>query len=190
MSEHENLSKVTRADRAVRDDGWIKELLHRAAAGALATAAPVEETGGPQPFLSTLLFVYDSERHAIYLHTARRGRVWENLRANPRVCFSAFQMGRLLPAGQALNFSVEYASVVVFGKAILVEDAGEAEQALQQMLDKYFSHLKPGADYRPITVEERDATAVYRLDIEEWSGKKKEVGADFLGAFTWPPPQG
>jgi hypothetical protein len=28
-------------------------------------------------------------------------------------------------------------------------------------------------------------TAVFRLDIEEWSGKRKAVSAEFPGAFLW-----
>ena len=163
----------------MQSEGWIEDVLRRVAVGTLATAL------GEQPFQSTLLFVYDSSRRAVYLHTARRGRVWENLRANPRACFTAAEMGRLLPAETALNFSVEYRSVVAFGNAVLVDDPAEAEAALQLLLDKYFPHLHPGLDYRPITEGEREATAVYRLEIEEWSGKKKEVAEDFPGAFKY-----
>jgi hypothetical protein len=53
------------------------------------------------------------------------------------------------------------------------------------LLDKYFSHLRPGSDYRPITPGEREATAVYRLEISEWSAKRKLVADDFPGAFKW-----
>lgn len=179
MHEQGFLSHVTRQDRAISDTAWIAEFLQRTPLGTLATST------NQQAFQSTLLFVYDANRHAIYLHTARRGRVWENLRANPAVCFTAAEMGRLLPAETALNFSVEYRSVVAFGKCLLLEDAQEAEQALQLLLDKYFPHLKPGLNYRPITANELDATAVYRMDIDEWSGKQKKAPADHPGAFLW-----
>jgi nitroimidazol reductase NimA-like FMN-containing flavoprotein (pyridoxamine 5'-phosphate oxidase superfamily) len=94
-------------------------------------------------------------------------------------------MGRLLPADTAMNFSNEYQSVVVFGCARLLEDPREAERALQLLLDRYFPHLHPGQDYRPITESELNATAVFCLDIEEWSGKRKTVGKDFPGSFLW-----
>jgi nitroimidazol reductase NimA-like FMN-containing flavoprotein (pyridoxamine 5'-phosphate oxidase superfamily) len=178
-TDHSSRSHVTRQDRAIQAETWIKHFLTLAPMGTLATAE------GQQPYQSTLLFGYDEHKHAIYLHTARRGRVWENLRTNPQVCFTAAQMGRLLPAETALNFSVEYRSVVVFGSAVLVESAEEAEFALQLLLDKYFPQYHPGDDYRPITPEERNATAVYRLDIEEWSGKQKSAPDDFPGAFVY-----
>jgi nitroimidazol reductase NimA-like FMN-containing flavoprotein (pyridoxamine 5'-phosphate oxidase superfamily) len=138
-----------------------------------------------QPFTSTLLFAYDEARHAIYFHTAKRGRIWENLQSNPQVCFSAARMGRLLPAPTALNFSVEYQSVVAFGKASLIEDAQESECALQLLMDKYFAHLRPGEHYRPITENELEVTAVFRMDIDEWSGKQKDAAEEFPGAFQW-----
>ena len=177
------LSKVTRADREIVDQAWIVNFLQRTAIGTLSTAALVD--GQPQPFNSTLLFVYDTARHAIYLHTARRGRVFENAHHNPRACFSVFEMGRLLPADTALNHSVEYASVVAFGSLCPVSDAQEAEAALQLTLDKYFPNSRPGRDYRPITSGELDATAVYRLEISEWSAKRKQVAEDFPGAFRY-----
>ena len=172
-------STVTRQDRAIYDEGWIVDFLGKAGMGTIATARD------GQPYQSTLLFVYEPGAHAIYLHTGKRGRVWDNLQNDPRVCFTATQMGRLLPAAVALNFSVEYQSVVAFGPARLVTDPLEAERALQLLLDKYFPHLRPGADYRPITETELSATAVYRMDVEEWSGKRKAVGEDFPGAFVW-----
>ena len=101
------------------------------------------------------------------------------------VCFGVFAMGRLLPADEALEFSVEYEGVTVFGRACIVGDPKEAEHGLQLLLDKYAPHLRPGRDYRPITAAELKRTAVYRVDITEWVGKKKAVGADFPGAFFY-----
>jgi nitroimidazol reductase NimA-like FMN-containing flavoprotein (pyridoxamine 5'-phosphate oxidase superfamily) len=94
-------------------------------------------------------------------------------------------MGRLLPASEALEFSVEYASVVVFGRAGIVEDFEEARIALQLLLDKYAPHLKPGQDYRPPIDEEIKRTSVFRIRIDSWSGKKKEVAPDFPGAYHY-----
>lgn len=172
-------SRVTRQDRAIYDEAWIIRLLNEAGMGVIAT------TCGGQPYQSTLLFAYAPDERAIYFHTGRRGRVWENLAQDPRVCFSAAKMGRLLPAETALNFSVEYESVVAFGPAALVDDPVEAERALQLILDKYFPHLHPGSDYRPITPSELSATAVFKMRVEEWSGKRKAVADDFPGAFHW-----
>lgn len=175
-------SHVRRADRAVEDEAWIAAFLTDAPYGALATV------DGGQPFINSNLFVFDAAQHCLYLHTARLGRTRSNIEAGEaagaQVCFSVSRMGRLLPADEALEFSVEYAGVTVFGAAHVVEDPAEQRLALQMLLDKYFPHLKPDRDYRGIVDEELKRTAVYRVDIREWSGKRKQVG-EFPGAYTF-----
>ena len=173
---------VRRRDRAVDDDDWIRALLQRAAVGSLAMA-----DAGSQPFLNMNLFVYDEAQNVIYMHTARASTTRDALEANPRVCFGVTEIGRLLPAPTAKNFSVEYASVIVFGRGRVVDDSDEATYGLQCLMDKYAPHLQPGEDYRPSSPEERLITSVYRIDIEEWSGKTKVAPEDFPGAFTYTP---
>jgi nitroimidazol reductase NimA-like FMN-containing flavoprotein (pyridoxamine 5'-phosphate oxidase superfamily) len=165
------------------DDSWIREFLRDAAAGVLGTVS------NGQPFLNSNLFVYDGAGHCIYIHTARTGRTRSNVESDERVAFTAFEMGRLLPADEALEFSVEYAGVVAFGRGRVVEDPSEAERALQLLLDKYAPHLRPYRDYRPISADELGRTAVFRVDIDAWSGKQKVVEQDFPGALVYAPRQ-
>ncbi len=178
-------TEMRRRDRAVEDEAWIRAFLHRAPVGALAT---VHEG---QPFLNTNLFVYDEAAHCLYVHTARVGRTRANVERAAAVCFSVSEMGRLLPADEALEFSVEYAGVTVFGKASIVEEPDEARRALQLLLDKYAPHLHPGRDYRPTTDDELRRTSVFRIEIEAWTGKRKEAAPDFPGAYFYgAPPTG
>lgn len=179
LSNERPYNYVRRQDRAITDEGWIKSFLKRAAFGVLATVHD------GQPFAHNNIFVYDEAAHAIYLHTARLGRTPTNLQTPAKVCFTVAEMGRLLPADTALEFSVEYAGVVIFGQGCTLEDPVEAEHGLQILLDKYFPHLRPGEHYRPIQPEELKRTAVYRIDIESWSGKQKKVEEDFPGAFRY-----
>jgi hypothetical protein len=102
--------------------------------------------------------------------------------ANDRVCFTVFELGRLLPADTALEFSCEYASVVVFGRGYVATAAEEQRRALQLLLDKYFPDKRPGCDYKAITEDDLARTSVFRVDIEEWIGKRKRVEADFPDA--------
>jgi len=177
---NDDRSRVRRRDRG-KDEGWVRAFMERAPYGFMATVGD-----GGQPFLNSNLFVYDADRHCIYLHTHRTGRTRDNFEGGELVTFSAAGMGRLLPAPEALEFSVEYAGVTAFGRGRVVDDPVEGKAALQSLLDKYAPHLKPQRDYRPTTDEELARTAVYRIDIETWSGKQKEVEADFPGAFDLP----
>lgn len=173
------LNQVRRADRAVDDEQWIRALLHRAAYGALATVHD------GQPFVNTNLFAYDETAHMLYTHTARVGRTRANLEHDDRVCFSVSEIGRMLPADEALEFSVEYAGVTVFGHGMVIEATDEARHGLQLLLDKYAPHLRPGEHYRPIHDDELARTSVYRINIDSWSGKRKVAPPDFPGAYLY-----
>ena len=162
-----SLTRLRRADRAMPEEA-VRALLARAHFGFTATAVD------GQPFQHASLFWFDNVTRRIYFHGARQGRMISNVRANPRVCFTVAEMGRLFPAATAMGFGNEYTSAVVFGRARLVESESEKLVALQALLDKYFPDLKPGRDYRPITSEELNATAVYAIEIEAWSGKQKK----------------
>lgn len=172
-------SQIRRRDREVTDEAWIRRLLRRAPFGTLATVRD------GQPFVNMNIFVYDEAADVVYLHTAKTGQTRANVEAEERVSFCVGEMGRLLPAAEAMRFSVEYASVVLFGRASIVEDDREAERALQQLLDKYAPHLRPGRDYRRIQPEELAVTSVYRIAIDEWSGKQKVAPPDHPGAFIY-----
>src|SRR5947209_1216987 len=129
MSAEAAWTDVRRHDRAITNDDWIRELLGRAPFSTLATVHD------GQPFINSNIFVYRPADHVIYLHTAKAGRTRCNVEGDERVCFSVSEMGRLLPAETALNMSVEYAGVVVFGRAAVVADEAEARSALEALLD-------------------------------------------------------
>jgi nitroimidazol reductase NimA-like FMN-containing flavoprotein (pyridoxamine 5'-phosphate oxidase superfamily) len=172
------LNEIRRRDRAQNGE-WIRAFLHSGAWGTLATVSE------GQPFINTNLYVYDEGAHAVYLHGAPVGRTHSNVEQGGPVCFNVSEMGRILPNEIALEFSLEYAGVTVFGRAVVVDDDAEKARALQMLLDKYAPHLKPDRDYRPANPEELDRTAVFRIDIEGWSGKANVKRADFPGAFWY-----
>jgi nitroimidazol reductase NimA-like FMN-containing flavoprotein (pyridoxamine 5'-phosphate oxidase superfamily) len=172
------INQPLRQDRA-KDDTWIKSFLKKVPFGMLATEYE------SQPFIKPTLFVYDEAERAIYIHGALVGRMRTNLERNPRVSFCVAEMGRLLPAETAMEVGVEYASVVVFGTVEVLTDSDQARHGLQQLLDRYFPHMKPGIDYREILQEELDLTSVYRIQITSWSGKEDHARDDFPGAFSF-----
>ncbi|MGD2162020.1 MAG: pyridoxamine 5'-phosphate oxidase family protein [Anaerolineales bacterium] len=162
-------SKVRRTDREIVAQEHIAALLENGSVGFIATALD------DQPYLTPNLYWYDAARHKIYFHTAIKGQTRANVEENPKVCFSIAEMGRLLPADTALEFSNEYASVVVFGRCKLLKSEEQQRYALQGLLDKYFPDLKPDVDYRGITSDELSRTSVFVIEIESWSGKEKSA---------------
>ena len=174
-----NHRPIRRRDRAVDDDAWIAAFLKRAPVGTLSTLHE------GRPHANVNLFVFDEAENALYLHTAREGATRASIESDPRVCFSAHEMGRLLPAEMAVNFSVEFAGVVAFGRAEVVRDARSARRALELLMAKYAPHLELGRDYGGVRDRDLARTTVLRVAIESWSGKKKEVAPDFPGAYAY-----
>lgn len=168
-----------RAKNAMSDQ-WTAEFLSAAQVGHVATR------WDNQPFITPMLFWYAGPKHVIYFHSNISGRIRANAERHAEVCFESFNSGRLLPSNVALEFSIQYESVVVFGKLRIVEDRAEQEQALYGLLQKYFPHMQPGREFRPITDEELMRTTVYAIEIESWSGKRnwKEQAEQ---SPDWPP---
>jgi nitroimidazol reductase NimA-like FMN-containing flavoprotein (pyridoxamine 5'-phosphate oxidase superfamily) len=162
-------TRLRRHDLAMPSDREIEALLHQAQIGFIATS------DSDQPYIIPNLFWFDATDRRLYFHTATEGRTLSNVERNSRVCFCVAEMGKLLPADTAIKFSNEYASVIVFGKARVLRGDEEKRLGLQGLLDKYFPNLRPGEDYRPITSDELDQTAVYAIEIEAWSGKQDVV---------------
>ena len=171
--------EIRRQDRTVRDDQWIRDCLARAPYGIWATSVD------GQPFTHVNTFLYDDSAHVIYLHSGLNGVSHRNVLANDRVSFCVAEVGRCLPGQTASAFSIEYASVVIFGRASVVQDKAEARRALQMLLDKYFPHLRPHEHYRNTTAEELAATCVDRIEIDRWTAKRNEKSTDFPGAFPY-----
>ncbi len=183
MSESDvsdKLTQIRRRDRAITDETWIEHFLAVAPFGFLATS------NRGQPFINPLSFVYSPKERAVFIHTAHKGRINTNLTANAKCCFCVAHMGRLLPAERGAEFSVEYASVVAFGRISFLGGREPRERALYLLLKKYFPSMSAPNDYEPFDEREVDGVCVLRLDIDEWSGKINRKPPTFPGASDYP----
>lgn len=171
---------MRRKDRQINDDSWIRDFLGRAPFMTVAFA------DGAQPYVYPITFVYSKPDNAIFFHGTPSGNLRQLVDKNPNVSLTIAEMGRLLPSEIAMGFSVEFESVVAFGKCRVIENFEEGTRALHLMIDKYFPHLKRDKDYRATTPGEFKATSVYKVEIKEWSGKKKKEKDNYEGAFPYP----
>ena len=97
----------------------------------------------------------------------------------------ASELGKLLPSNVALEFSLQFRSVVIFGTARIISDPDEARKMLYGLISKYFPKMTAGREYREITDKELRATSIYAIKIEAWSGKENwEERADQSDEWT------
>jgi hypothetical protein len=85
------------------------------------------------------------------------------------VCFTVTIVDGLVLARSGFHHSVNYRSVMAFGRAAKIEDAEEKHKALEAYIERFL----PGRnrELRPITEQELKATTVLGMTIEEASAK-------------------
>jgi nitroimidazol reductase NimA-like FMN-containing flavoprotein (pyridoxamine 5'-phosphate oxidase superfamily) len=155
-----------RRPHLTRDDGWIRAFLKVSQIGHIATSID------DQPFINPTTFWYDEANHQIVFHSNVAGRIRSNIESNPKVSLEASELGKFQPSNVALEFSLQFRSVVVFGMAKVVEDPAEARRLLYGLISKYFPTMTAGKEFREITDKELRATSIYVIKIESWSGKE------------------
>lgn len=177
--ENQSPTAFQRLPEYKREDDWIRGILQR------GQIAHIASSWDGQPFVTPTTFFYDQAGHRLIFHSNIAGRIRANIEHNPKVCVEVSEMGKVLPSNVALEFSLQYRSVMVFGTAYLIEDNEERISVLHQLIGKYFSEMKLGKDYRPVTEKELRQTSVYEIKIESWSGKENwKVRAD--QSDEWP----
>ena len=148
------------------DDAATRALIEQLEVAHIATV------WDQQPFINPTTFWYDAAGHAIYFHSNVVGRMRSNAGHAGRVCLEASRFGRFLPSNVALEFTVQYESVVVYGELRIIEALDEKRRVMTSLIAKYFGAMRPGHEYRPITDQELKRTSVYQIAIESWSGKR------------------
>jgi nitroimidazol reductase NimA-like FMN-containing flavoprotein (pyridoxamine 5'-phosphate oxidase superfamily) len=127
-----------------------------------------------QPYVVPMALGRDGDK--ILLHGSVVSRLMKNLEAGLPCCVTITHLDGMVYARSAFNSSINYRSLMVFGTARLVSDAGEKKRGLDILVE----HLLPGrlADLRPSTRKELNATTLLSLPLETYSIKVGEGPPD------------
>lgn len=183
MSEIQNPTTRTRvvreADRAVYDREEANRILDE---GFLCHVGFVADG---HPFV--IPTSYGRKDASLYIHGSAASRMLRNLKEGMPVCVTVTLLEGLVLARSLFNHSMNYRSVVILGKATLVDDPTEKLEALRTLSE----HILPGRwdDSRQPNERELKATSVLRVPIEEFSAKVR-LGppiddADDMAFPTW-----
>jgi uncharacterized protein len=133
-----------------------------------------------EAFICHVGFVVDGQPYVIptgyarvgdqlYIHGSSASRMLRAISEGVDICLTVTLLDGLVLARSAFHHSMNYRSVVVLGKAVLVTDEKEKNEALEALTE----HIVPGrwADVRWPNELELKATTVLRLPINEGSAK-------------------
>jgi nitroimidazol reductase NimA-like FMN-containing flavoprotein (pyridoxamine 5'-phosphate oxidase superfamily) len=110
----------------------------------------------------------------LYLHGANGNHALRTLAAGTDACVTVTLLDGLVLARSAFHHSMNYRSIVLFGRAEPVTDPGEKLAAVTAIVE----HMVEGRsdDTRAPTPEELRATLVVRFPIDEGSAKVRTGG--------------
>ncbi len=162
--------ELRRKDRGMAAPA-AEQCMARALVGHVGTAGP-----GSIPYVVPMNFVYDPNSRTIFLHCATSGQLLDNLAHNPLVCFEVAEPGEVIATGlQVCNTSQIYRSVICFGRARVLTQQAEREEALRLFVRKYVDQLTPERRYDP-TLTMLEATTVIAIEVEGMTGKERAAG--------------
>jgi len=110
----------------------------------------------------------------LYLHGAVANHMLGSLAGGVEACITITIIDGLVLARSAFHHSMNYRSVMIFGRAMPIDDPAEKKAALAALVE----HVVPGrtADAREPSVKELRTTLVLGLSIAEASAKMRTGG--------------
>jgi len=150
--------ELRRKDRRLSEETGLS-ILEKGLYGFLGTAG-----ADKIPYCIPLNYVYHEK--CIFIHCAIEGRKTDNIKENPNVCFSVVGKAILQPE----NFTCEYQSVMVEGKAEIENEPTEVEKALDLLIQKYSKDFADKNDYKKCLSD----TRILKIKINSISSKGKE----------------
>ncbi len=154
-------------ERGAHDLATVRAILDAAFVCHLGIA---DDEGRPVVLPTTHARVGDR----VYVHGSPASRLLRTARRDVDVCLTVTIIDALVLAKSAFHHSLNYRSVVVFGRAHEVRDLDEKRAALHALVEA----MRPGrsAGCRPPTDRELIATTVLGLDLDECSAKARTGG--------------
>lgn len=143
------------AHRACYDRTVINRVIdssHIAHVGFVDTAKPV-----------VIPMAHWRQENYLYLHSAAGGRLAQ-ICSSADICVSIAALHGFVLARSAFNHSMNYESVVIHGRAAIVQKVSEREAALKAFMDRLF----PGRweELRPVKQSELNGTAILQISLD------------------------
>jgi nitroimidazol reductase NimA-like FMN-containing flavoprotein (pyridoxamine 5'-phosphate oxidase superfamily) len=154
-----------RINRLPKRGHYDRETIYRILDEALICHVGFVEQG--QPYVIPINFARVADN--ILLHGAKASRLLKHIEAGHPVCVEATIVDGLVLARSVFNHSVNYRSVVLFGRGQSIVDEHEKMVALEAITE----HLIPGRwqEARLPSRKELNATRVVSITIDEASAK-------------------
>lgn len=164
MSDDPKHNVKRHAERQFHEQSEINKVLDNQYVAHVGFIDPETQS----PYVIPMGFARDNDR--ILLHGSSGSRIMMLMARGIDLCLTVTQLNAIVVARSAFNSSMNYESVMIFGKARVLEEA-EKELALERITEK----LIPGLwSYgRPIKKKESAATIIVEVPMDKISAKSR-----------------
>jgi hypothetical protein len=152
---------MRRHEREISDPAEIMAIMKA------ADVCRIAFRGDDYPYLAPVCFGFNEK--SIYFHSSLKGKKIDLIKADNRVCFEVESEVSIVPGDPACKWTVEYRSVIGYGRAYFVEGRKEKIRALNIIMERYSG--KTDHVYNDSVV---DITGVIRVDIDSMTGKRSK----------------
>lgn len=152
--------EIRRKNKSLTKEECIN-ILKSAPSGVLATLGDDN-----YPYAVPLNFAYKDNK--IYFHCATKGHKLDAIKKNSKVSFCVVDSEDVIPD----KFTTDYRSVILFGKARIIEDNEEKAKTILYLCEKYSPNQK---DSWQETIKNLiDRFSMVEIAIEHISGKQSK----------------
>ena len=170
-----------RPQRARYDEQGVYEILD---AGVMAHVGYVIDG---QPFVTPT--AYWREGRKLYWHGAAASRMLGVAASGVPVCVTVSFLDGFIVGRSGIVHSLNYRSVMAFGRAQLVTGLADKRAAMDAFIDRLYAGR--AAKLRPASEAELNQIALVEMEIEEASAKVKDTGpTDLATDAGWAPWSG
>lgn len=150
---------MRKKEKEIRDEDTIQYVIKR------ATVCRIGLSENKVPYIVPMNFGYKD--NCLYFHSAREGKKIDMIRRNNNVCFEFDVDNEIVKGEDPCGWSMNYYSIIGFGKAYLLEGFEEKRRALDTIMEHYSG--KSSFEYPEEAVNN---AAIIKVEIESMTGKK------------------
>ena len=136
-----------------------ENVLKRCTSGVLAVSGDED-----YPYAVPLSYFYEDGN--LWFHCAKTGHKIDSIRRNEKVSFCVIEQDQIVPE----KFTTYFRSVIVFGRARIMEDEEAKILAVTKLADKYSPHMEAARDKE--IADFLSQLCMVEIEIEHITGKE------------------
>ncbi len=159
------MNGLTRREKLITDIDTVIEILEKSKVLHLGLV------DGDEPYVVPMNYGYtmDDGKLTLWLHGATQGRKYDVIRKNPKVFFEMECDLQPFEGDVACKYGISYSSLMGRGKAVIVEDSQEKQDALT-----FLMKTQTGMDFE-FNDKLASVVGIIRIDVIDYTAKHRPL---------------